>query len=142
MHFRSNKTQNIQVDQTQEFKKKIKHIDTTYTNRLVSSIKINVPDLDNGRLDHFSIDTHSLKEPLTCIHYQYNNSFRIRPIKIPEYQEYQYKIEPFNDYIPFVGKDTKRPYGEMYYRNKTLTPINELPKIQIDLDNKINMKKW
>ena len=141
MHFRSNKTHNVQIDESKEFKKKIKNIDTTYTNKLVSRVKINVPDFENYRLDHFDIDTYSLKNPLTCNHYRNNNPIRMRHINIPEYSEYEYKIKPFNNYIPFVGNDTKRPYGELYYRNKTLTSVDEFPKIEIDLDNKINMKK-
>lgn len=140
MQFNSKRTQNIHVDVSKEFTKKIKHVDTTYTNRLISNIKVNVPDNVNYRLDRFDVDIYSLEKPLCC-NISYNKKPKMIHINVPEYQEYKYNITPFNDYIPFVGNDTKRPYGEMYYRNKTLTSVNDFPKIDIDLDNKINMKK-
>ncbi len=144
MRFDKANNVNLHVDESQAFQKKLKQVDTTYTNRMISRVRINVPDVEDYRVGQFDVGEGDLETPLTC-RIEANNSYmlrRMRPIKTPEFKPYEYKMRPFNDYLPFVENQPERPHGEIYFRKQTLTPLNEMPKIDTDLDDKINMKKW
>lgn len=142
MNFKTRtRTQNLHIDENKEFSKKIKVVDSTYTNRMISNVRINIPDLEVPWEKRMNIDHYSLVEPLSC-KISRNYTPKMRRIKIPEYKEYEYHITPFNDYTPFVGVDSKRPFGELHYRSKALTSREDFPKIDIQVDDKLNMKKW
>lgn len=141
--YNQDKIPNIQINENQEFTKKIKHIDSTYTNSLIAKVKVNVHDLQDYRVRRFDIDPYSLSSPLIC-KIKNNNYYRIKNINIktPKYSNSNIVIKPFNDYIPFVENTKHIPFGELYYRKQKLTSISKLPKLNLELDDKINMKKY
>ncbi len=130
MHYGKGNKPNLHIDDSQAFTKKLKHLDNTYTNRMISKVRVNVPDLTDYRASRFDIGADYLEGPLTCsIESNTNNMLKnIRPISTPEFKPYEYKMTPFNDYIPFVERQVERPHGELYYRRETLKPLSEMPK--------------
>ncbi len=135
---------NLNIDDSKSFSQKLSYRDHTLTNRLISKVRINVPDLEDYRVTRFNIGEDYLETPLLCKIQSNNNQLinRARPINSPEFEPYKYKISQFRDDLPFVENALERPYGENYFRNQTLTPLSEMPKISIDFDEKINMKKY
>ncbi len=103
-----------------------------------------VLDLDDYNVSRFDIGENYLETPLTCRIEDNNNHMlrRMRPISTPEFKPYEYKMRAFNDYLPFVENVADRPHGEIFYRSQTLTPLSKMPKISVDFDEKINMKKY
>ncbi len=140
---KSNKP-NLNIDDSKSFSQVLKYRDHTITNRLISKIRINVPDLEDYRVSRFDIGESDLETPLICRiqSNNYNLLNRARPISSPEFTPYEYRISQFRDDLPFVENMITRPHGETYFRHQTLTPLSKMPKISVDFDEKINMKKW
>lgn len=129
--------------QSEEFSHKITEINNTYINKLISSIKVSVPEY-NVNVDRFHIDTYDIELPLTNLNMNNNPNLKMRNIHLPDYSEidYVYSVKVPDNIYPFSSNDPKRSNGENDYRNKTLKPINQLERIDVILDEKINMKKW
>lgn len=145
MQDKQTKEPNLQVDESKAFTKKLKEVDQTYTNKLIARVRVNVPEEDDYRVSRFDIGAEALDSPLLC-KVQFDNSRKIfktmRPIRVPKYTPYQIHITPFYDELPFVETPYTKPLGELHYRNKTLKPLSEMPKIDPDFNDKIKLTKW
>ncbi len=124
-------------DGKNEFQSKLKSIDNSHSNRLIAGIRVNVPDNIDYRVPSFKIETYNLRKPLVCpINSQeVSISKKMRPIHLPEVDPYVVNIRPFDEDAPFVGTDhIARPYNHNHYRNQFLTPVSDMPRIDIDFN--------
>ncbi len=141
--FKSDFIQNTYDNESNnEFNNQLKSIDNSYANRLIAGIRVNVPDSIDYHNTNFRINTYDLKKPLVC---PINSqevlvSSKMRPIRLPDFEPFNTRISRFNEESPFVGTDfIARPYNHNYYRNQFLTPLKEMPKIEMDFNWK---PKW